>query len=529
MRKLVTFTIILISLLSLSRFYTRFKAYAAPIPPGVYLAGLDLSTLKDPAEIRAHLEQIYKEPMAVRFADERLLLRPEDVDFRLDVDAMVAEASQYLYGSDFVEIAAREALGIPQRRRDIAVRYSVDEGQIRTWLAQTALAQNRPPQIARVIPPSTKWSAPDEPLPDLPANFVGTATRDWQWTPGAPGYTLDIEASVPAIIEGLTRLDERAAELVVQETAPALPTMRDLEKALDGYLADFPGFAAVYIYDINRGQAANVDADVSFSGMSTLKIAIVAAIMQRMKGLPAGDAAAFEIGQWMDFALGESNNFAANLLVKWLGNGDVSTGAANFTQFMRSLVFENTYMQSGYDAQIQLAQISTPGNQRDDWNTHPDSNLQSTPTEMGRILTAIYECTQGKGLLLDVYPNDFTLEECNYMLFYLSHDHFQELLWAGVPRPQETWFLHKHGFANESHSDVALVWGPTGPYVISFFLYQPTWVDWNISNRTMQDVSRITWNFFELQAQQGHIEAGSPPELVPPPVYAPVPNFVPAS
>ena len=529
MRKLVTFTIILISLLSLSRFYTQFKAYAAPIPPGVYLAGLDLSTLKDPTEIRAHLEQIYKEPIAVRFADDRLLLRPEDVNFRLDVDAMVTEASRYLHGSDFVDIAVREALGISQRRRNIEVRYSVDENKIRTWLAQTALAENRPPQIARVVPPATKWSAPEEALPGLPADFVGTATRDWQWAPGAPGYTLDIDASVPAIIEGLTRQDERVAELVVQESAPELPTMRDLEKALDGYLSNFPGFAAVYVYDINRDEAASVDADVSFSGMSTLKIAIVAAIMQRMNGMPAGDPAAFEIGQWMDFALGESNNFAANLLVKWLGNGDVSAGAANFTQFMHSLGFVNTYMQSGYDAQVQLAQIPTPGNQRDDWNTNPDSNLQSTPTEMGRILTAIYECTLGKGLLLEVYPDDFTPAECEYMLFYLSHDHFQELLWAGVPRPRATWFLHKHGFAYESHSDVALVWGPTGPYVLSVFLYRAGWMDWDTSNRTMQDVSRITWNFFALQAQQGGLESGTPPELTPPPVYAPVPNFVPAS
>ncbi|MCB0092574.1 MAG: serine hydrolase, partial [Caldilineaceae bacterium] len=168
-------------------------------------------------------------------------------------------------------------------------------------------------------------------------------------------------------------------------------------------------------------------------------------------------------------------------------------------------------------------------NQRDDWNTNPDSNLQSTPTEMGRILTAIYECTLGKGLLLEVYPDDFTPAECEYMLFYLSHDHFQELLWAGVPRPRATWFLHKHGFAYESHSDVALVWGPTGPYVLSVFLYRAGWMDWDTSNRTMQDVSRITWNFFALQAQQGGLESGTPPELTPPPVYAPVPNFVPAS
>jgi hypothetical protein len=186
-------------------------------------------------------------------------------------------------------------------------------------------------------------------------------------------------------------------------------------------------------------------------------------------------------------------------------------------------------MQSGYDARTQLPQIPTPGNQREDWNTNPDSNLQTTTAEMGRMLAAIYRCSQGEGPLIELFDGAITPDECGYILFYMSHDQFQEMLWAGLPRPNETWIVHKHGFAFESHSDVALVWGPTGPYVISLFLYRPGWMDWGTSNSTMKDVSRITWDFFAFQAEQTEREAPPPLELTPPPGYVPVNDYVPAS
>jgi hypothetical protein len=153
----------------------------------------------------------------------------------------------------------------------------------------------------------------------------------------------------------------------------------------------------------------------------------------------------------------------------------------------------------------------------------------------------------------------------------MTHDQFREMVWGGLPNPNDQWIVHKHGFAFESHSDVALVWGPNGPYVISIFLFRDGWMDWGTSNSTMQKVSRITWNFFEFQraqeaalgvdqvpAQGSAQDAGqdpvqSPvlgpvlgpepqpmrtpepdavaapgaPELVPPPGYVPISNFVP--
>ncbi len=125
--------------------------------------------------------------------------------------------------------------------------------------------------------------------------------------------------------------------------------MDDLGRAIDDYLSSFPGFAAVYVRDIGTGEEAHVDDEVAFSGMSTLKIGIVSAVMQQIDGITPDNQASREIGQWIDFALGESNNFAANLLLKQLGDGDIATGARRFTDFMRQLGFESTYMQSGYD------------------------------------------------------------------------------------------------------------------------------------------------------------------------------------
>lgn len=530
MRRLLTIILVTVFFLSLTRFYTRFKAYAAPIPPGVHLAGLELSALKKPTEIRKHLEAIYREPVAVYFAGERLWLDPEDIGFRLDVDAMVREASRYLDGPDFVDIALREAVGLPQQIRNVEVQYTIDPAKVRDWLNDIAAEYNRGPQPARVMPPTNRWGDGSEGMGSVPLGFVGSYSRGWQWTPGGPGYALDMQASVPAILNALTSQEKREIHLSLIETPASSPSMQDLTMALDSYTSSFPGFAAIYVHDLTTGEEAVVDADVTFSGMSTMKLAIVAAVMQRLQnGFQAGDNESFEIGQWIDFALGESNNYAANLLIQWLGDGNSTAGAAYVTNFARQLGLVSTYMLSGYDARAQLPQIPTPGNQRDDWHTNPDSNLQTTPREIGEILVAIWECSQGRGLLLETFPNDFTAEECQHLLFYLSHDHFQELLWSGLPDPNNAWVLHKHGFAYESHSDAAIIWGPTGPYVLSVFLYRSGWLDWGNSNGTMKGISEITWNFFDLRAQYAEDGPGDPPDLPPPPVYVPVNNYVPAS
>jgi hypothetical protein len=57
--------------------------------------------------------------------------------------------------------------------------------------------------------------------------------------------------------------------------------------------------------------------------------------------------------------------------------------------------------------------------------------------------------------------------------------------------------IHKHGYINDTNADVAAVWHPSGPYVLSIFLYNPPWLDWELSNSTMQDLSRAVWSWWE--------------------------------
>jgi beta-lactamase class A len=526
MQRFLTFVLVLCAILAIFPMYTRFKVAAAPVPPGVFLGGLDLSNLKQPDEIRHHLEGLYSQTIVVRFADQQLPLRPADVDFHIDVDQMVTEASHYLEGAAFIDIAVREAFGFPQQRRDIPVRFTMNPDKLRSWLEQVAAEQNRPPLGPRVLTAQLQMSQGLNSNSELPPGYVGGFWRDWSWQPGTPGYTLDVEASIPLVIAALTRDEERVADLALVETPAPAASMDDLARAIDNYLNNFPGFGAAYIRDLQTDQEARVDDEVSFSGMSTLKIFIAAAVMHRLpNGVNADDATAQQVGQWLDYALGESNNFAANQLLAFLGDGSSVAGARRVTEFARSLGFVNTFMQSGFDAP-RVAPLPTPGNQRTDWKTNADPNLQSTPFDMGRMLTAVYECVEDQGLLRATYPDEITPEECRQILFYMTHDQFQELVWGGLPEGPQAWILHKHGFAFESHSDLALVWGPTGPYVISIFLFRPGWMDWGTSNSTMKAISRLTWRFFEFQRDQGAGPAGEPLVLAPPPGYVKIADYV---
>lgn len=528
-RRYLTFMAVLVALLAIFPLYTRFKSVAMPVPPGVRLAGLDLSDIKDVDEIRHHLEGTYSTAVAVNFANRRLALRPEEVGFRLEIEQMFAEAQHYLSGPPLMDMAVRYAFGFEQQARDVPARYTIDSAKLRAWLEEVAARYNSSPQPARALVPAEMWLDGRTSQRGIPAGFVGASVRDWQWEMGAPGYTLDMDASMAAVVQALAS-DNRTANLVLIEEPPPVPSMDDLARILNTNTLDFPGFAAIYVKDLTHGDEAAVDADVAFSGMSTMKIGIAAAIMAKLEnGIQADDPISYEVGQWLDYALGESNNHAANLLLRWLGSGDTSAGARNYTQFMRQLGFESTYMQSGYDVSMQLPQISTPGNAQGEWDTNPDSNLQTTPREIGQMLAAIYECTLDKGVLRATFPDTITPEECQQVLFYMTHDQFRELVWGGLPELNSQWILHKHGFAFESHSDVALVWGPNGPYVISIFLWRPGWMDWNTSNSTMQMLSRITWNFFEFQQREEQSEPPVAPKLAPPPGYIPIQGFVPAA
>ena len=547
------FIILAIAILSIFPLYSRFKTMAAPIPPGVYLAGVDLSHLKDLEEIRAQLAPPLTQPLGVRFRDRILVLRPEDVDFRPDVEGTIAAASRYLEGPDFVDIALREAIGLPQQVRNVPLQFTVDEAKVRAWLEQQAQAWDYTPVHARARSndlvaitasepvtdtlsgsPLATDNTPEADTPEADTVDIITEDRtgpsvDWVWSAGQPGFRIDVEGSIPRVIAGLASTGERTADLSLIVTPPPAADLDDLAAALELYLTSFPGVGAVYVQDLTSGAEAHVNSDVAYSGMSTLKIALISALMDMLPaGVSGDDPTARQVGELADRALGESNNYAANLIVEALGDGDQDAGLRRFNTFLREVGLTNTYMQAGYDASTALPVLPTAANQRTDINTEPDSNIQTTAADLGRMLAALYRCTQGEGLLLERRPATITPDECRTILFYMTHDEFRELVWGGLPAPDDQWIIHKHGFSAWHHSDAALVWGPTGPYVVTMFLYRPGWLDWATSNETFKNASRLIWRFFEFRREQGLPAAGEPLELAPPPGYVEVAEYAPS-
>jgi len=146
--RFINFTLLLVVLLSLFPLYSYYKQIAAPIPPGVRLGGVDVTGMETVDAMRAHLDPIYHELVGVRFQHRLLTLDPDEFDFTVDFDQMVADAGRYLGGWAFVDIAVREAIGLPQQFRNVPVRYTLDEAKLRAWLERVATQLNTTPVAA---------------------------------------------------------------------------------------------------------------------------------------------------------------------------------------------------------------------------------------------------------------------------------------------------------------------------------------------------------------------------------------------
>jgi hypothetical protein len=403
--RFINFTLLLIVLLSLFPLYSYYKGVAAPIPPGVRLGGVDVTGMKTTEEIRSHLDPIYHELVGVRFQNRLLKLDPDDFGFTVDFEQMVADAGRYLGGWEFVDIAVREAIGLPQQARNVSVRYTIDEPKLRAWLERVAAELNTAPVAARVVDAAAdnRRRSARRCCPRRPGHFpppCRSRAAALQWMPGAPGYEIDIDASIARIIAGLTSHDAREVALAIREIPPPMPTMADLEPQLVRLLDSYPAFttlerdrpAARRRGECGRRRCLLGDGDAA-PGAGCRRHGEAT-----QPASPPTILDAQQMGQWLDLALGKDPNESANAALAWLGDGSAAVGAQRLTAFVRSLGLENTFTQGEFGGVAQ-APITTPSNQRERPNTRPDANMQTTPEDMATLLAAIYQCTQDAGLL----------------------------------------------------------------------------------------------------------------------------------
>ena len=460
--------------------YVNYARGRDAIPAGVTLSGLKIGG-DSTAEAVANLRGIYERPILVFHGENTIILRPEEIDFRVDAESMVAKAQEMGRGWRAVWEFLFYVMDKPVAGLDIPLEYTYDRQKLADWIKEQSQKYDHDP-----LPPSVRLET---------LSFVE----------GRPGVRTEPAQTAINIIHGFTDAYNREAHFALITEEPGKPDFTALETAMRQRFEQFPGVYAAYFQFLPTGEEIDIDADTAFSGMSTIKIGIML-LTYMDNDLPLPD----NITKWISITVTSptASNAAANALMFHLGDGDLMKGVRRVSQFYQDFGLKNTFISMPYNSDVIPPMKRTPANTDPEYHTNLDPAMQTTPRDMGILLAEIGRCAEGKGALLAAFPDKLTPEKCQDLIWWLEQNPLGYLIKYGVP--EGTKIGHKHGYAPDTQGDIAIIYGPEGPYVLTIYVYQYGWVLWDMSNPLMADVSRLVWNFFLFREGK---------EQLPPPVY----------
>jgi beta-lactamase class A len=467
----------------------RFSRVWGNFPSGLTIAGVPVGQLNRQQAAQRLLE-IYSMPVEVLYhggsTDAPIQFSPSVVGFEMDIESMLAAADQERTRQSFWMAFWENLWGGTATPVNIPLRASFSESRLRIYLEE---------EIAK------RYDQPASPA--MPA--VGTVN----FTPGKEGNSLDIEQSIVLIENALYSPISRSVVLPLQRTNPSRPAFQNLDTLLRQTIdiSGFDGVVGVYMLDLktgqeidfayNQGESLQVPPDIAFSASSTIKIPIMISVFRRIGQNP--DA---ETEQNLQLMISKSDNTASDWLMQ--KKLDPGRGPLVVSEDMLALGLESTFLAGYFAPGAPILKIyKTPGNQRTDVSTQPDPYNQTTPSEIGELLSDVYFCAQnGGGTLIAVFPDEITQGECQSMLDFLAQDKTGALIQEGVP--DGTRVAHKHGWVTDASyvihdmSDAAIVYTPGGDYVLAVYLYHPVQIVFDPTNKLVADLSRAVYHFYNL-------------------------------
>jgi beta-lactamase class A len=473
---------LVIAVLQLVRF-SRVRSY---LPAGLIVASVPVGGL-DRQQAAQRLMETYSYPVELSYNGALIQLNPTVVDFRLDVESMLAlanlERTQKQFWQDFWDYL----WGRTTFPSQIPLSATFSEPRLRAFLDDISTRYDQAPEAAMPIPGSTEF------------------------TPGSPGTILDEDTSVVLIEAALNSLDNRYVELPLRQVQPTRPAFENLEVLLKQTLqiSGFDGLAGIYLLDLQtarelhfayqNGEDVSVQPDIAFTASSIIKIPIMVASFRRM-----GENPDPETLKLLEDMIDKSGNEAAD----WLMDRVIGPPAAPLavTEDMRSLGLENTFLAGYFSFGSPLLElIETPANTRAAVFTDPDPYSQTTPSDIGMLLEDIYQCAQtGGGALPAVFTGEITQAMCQSMNTYLVNNRLPVLLTAGLP--EATPIAHKHGWVTvngviNTIGDAGIIYSPGGNYIMVVFLYHPQQLIWEPASELVAELSRAVYNFYNLPQQ----------------------------
>lgn len=487
-RRTVLLGLVAILAVGLSFQILRYMAYVTNIRPGLRVGGIQLGGIQlggmsaDEAarRLESELALALARPIQLRYVDEPTPLLPEEVGFRLDSIATAQEAlrlsqTQQPFWAGFLDFI----LGGPQRiELEVPLRGSFDEQPLRARLARVAAEHDQPMSPVEIQ--------------------LDTLTL----YPGQEERRLDLEASLPVVEGALLSVDERVADLVVERRPPSPPELSVLRDLLEHRTDQFVGLVGLYLTDLESGQRLEINSDTVYSGMSVVKVGIMAATLIHLNGRePDEDVRNYMLKIAIDPV---GSNYWANLLLDEIGDDSQTLGAQRTTEIMRALGLTHTFIRAPYRIEtgsrpLGLARVVEIDRTRADTQfANPDPFIQTSPHDIGTLLEMIYYCAQGRGPLMEIYPGQITPSGCQLILDVLKENPVRPWLGSGIPA--EISLAHKHGFAYDTIGDAGIIYSSGGDYVLSVFVYANTdWLGCG-AQPVFFDISRLVYAFFNLES-----------------------------
>ena len=447
---------------------------------GVAVGGVDAQLASE------RVLQIYSQPVEIQYAGAIIHVMPSQIGFKIDLESMLAAADLVRTTSSFWGGFWDSLWNRPRPVSAIPLRASLESEQLALYLETEISARY-----------------------DQPASAAQPIAGSVNFESGQAGQALNINRAVTLIEDALKSPTNRVVTLSYQQTAPERPTMDNLEILLKQIIeiSGYDGVISLYLSDLQNAQEIHfalddgdelLDPEIAITASSTIKIPIMLSNILR-RGTPDIKTAGY-----MEAVFKQSDNAAADILMTQM---DAFQGPILVTDDLQALGLENTFM-AGFFCNPSnpcplLRRYTTPANQRTDVYTNPDDYNQTTSSDIGMLLTDIYQCSEtGGGALIAAFPNQITQADCNLMIEYMEQDKFGSLLQAGLP--DGTKIAHKHGFIPDRYgvvhdiSDVGIIYTPGGDFVLAIYTYHPIQGVWGEVNPLFVELTQAIYNYFNL-------------------------------
>ncbi len=456
------------------------------LPNGLTVANIPVGGLTH-AEAVSRLNEAYSVPVTLDYRGSSIQLTPAQVGFALDTEAMLAQVPTADLGSSFWEgfwdyLWAQA----PAAPAPIPLQASFDQTALDAFLTDL----------------STRYDEPGS-LPQADPDTLG-------FKPGSPGRVLDRATAFTLINTALRSPTARSVTLPVNDLAQSSPTFETLTNLLytDIRLHQFTGTVEIYIGDLetgeslniamNNGQAFPVGDGLAFSGMSTIKITVMLAFFRYLDDAPTPDEELLLNGIFADSANAYTDLILGIIGAEQQGGGLV--GANMVSDTMDALGLHNTYIAGLLDT---LGAITTPritpANSRSDLDLNPDLYNQTSANDMGRLLVMIYDCTQGRGKLMETFPGQFTPEECQTMMDTIATNKVGPIFITGGSPGAHV--IHKHGWdllPLNNVADAAYVLSPDANYVMTVYVHRDEPVSFDTANRLIVSLATAVSNYYSF-------------------------------